>query len=232
LVRFLATAQSPTVCADYRVMPPDVLSVTAAPTEEYANLTVRLGPDGKAFLPLVGTYDFANKTTTQIAAELTEKLRDYYEDVQVTVAVQNYQSQKFYVFGEVSRPGVYAFTGSDSVVSALAAAQPTRLAAPEKICLIRGLSPMPGTAGVEVDASGNVMNKTQKITINLWQMARDGRMSANVTLADNDVIYVPANPMAQVGLALQNLLLPANPVVQVAHLPADTVGGVQPEPGK
>ena len=228
LLQFLATTHTPMSNAEYRVMPPDVLSVTANPAPEYAGLNVRVGPDGKAFLPLVGELHLANKTTTEIAAELTENLQDYYEDVQVTVAVEGYLSQKYFVFGEVGRPGVYAYRGSDTLLSALASAGPTRLAMPEKIYLVRGLHALPGDEGIEVDENGLMKNNVQKITINLWEMARDGKLPGNVALANNDVIYVPAHPLAKVGLALQNLLFPAKPAIDVAHVPSDIGRGVGP----
>lgn len=221
LVRFLATADAPGRGGEYHVMPPDVLTIQASPTEEYANRTVKVGPDGKAFLPLVGAFELAGKTTTEIAGELTENLRDYYEDVQVTVTISQYASQKYYVMGEVSRPGVYPYTGNDSLLAAIAGAGPTRLAWPERVYLVRGLDPLPGESGLEVNADGRVGGKLQKIRINIMEMARDGDLSANVTLAQNDVIFVPANPFAKVGLAIQNLLLPATPAVQAAGFPYD-----------
>jgi hypothetical protein len=51
------------------------------------------------------------------------------------------------------------------------------------------------------------------------EMAADGHLSANLALAQDDVIYVPANPFAKVGLAIQNLLLPATPAVSAVGLP-------------
>ncbi len=222
LMRFLASSKN---CmhgtTEYRIMPPDVLVITATPTEEYNNRLVRVGPDGKAFLPLVGVFKLANKSTSQIAAELTENLHDYYEDVQVTVTVAEYASQKYYVLGEVSHPGVFPFTGNDNFISAVAAASPTRLAWPERIYVVRGLNPLPGEQPVRMDAKGklNTGAKLQRIRVNLMEMAKDGELSGNVTLAENDVIYVPANPFAKVGLAIQDLLLPASPAVSAAGFP-------------
>lgn len=232
LIRFLVSAKNAQKTnAEYRVMPPDVLVINVTPTEEYANRAVRVGPDGKAFLPLVGSFQLAGKTTTQIAAELTENLRDYYDEVQVTVSVAEYRSQKFYILGEVTRPGTYPYTGNDNLISAVAAAVPSRLAWPERIYVVRGLDPVPGEKGVQVDARGRVAPKPQRIRVNLMEMARDGNLSANLALTENDVIYVPANPFAKVGLAIQNLLLPAAPAVSAAGFPyqiRDSAEGTYP----
>jgi len=223
LMQFLATAHAPTGCEEYRVMPPDSLMITARPTDEFNGLTVTVGPDGKAFLPLVGNYMFADKTTEQIAAELTENLLDYYEDVQVTVTVRAYLSQRYFVQGEVARPGVYPFTGNDTLISALAAASPTRMALPERIIVVRGLDPLPDVNGVPVDQQGRIKNRTQKITINLNALIKGEGPTANFMLANNDVIYVPTHPLAEVGLALQKVLFPIRPLVSTVGAPRDVV---------
>lgn len=221
MMQFLATAQTSIGGEHYKVMPPDVISITARPTEEYDGLMVQIGPDGRAFLPLIGSYQIAGKTTSQIAAELTENLQDYYQDVQVTVSVEHYRSQRYYVFGEVSRPGMYPYTGTDSVISALSVAGPTRLAEPESVTIIRGLAPIPGQRGVEVDQNGEIVGNVQRIRVNLWEMARDGQLDGNLALANNDVIYVPAHPLAKVGLALQSVLFPISPMVETVGSPYD-----------
>ncbi len=227
LGKFLATAQGPVGCSQYRVMPPDVIAIEARPTQEYEGLVIKIGPDGKAFLPLIGEFSLANKTTTQIAAELTENLRDYYEDVQVSVSVLEFRSQKYVVLGHVARPGVYPFTGNDTLVGAVAMAGPTRLAMPEKIKLIRGLHARPRLTPLEYDADGKIKDELQKVTINMMEMVRDGDISANVLLAANDVIYVPASPMAKIGLAIQSVLFPFRPAADVVSAPGSFIEGYQ-----
>ena len=229
LLQFLATCHTPTGCEEYRVMPPDSLKITARPTDEFNGLNVRVGPDGKAFLPLIGSYSFADKTTSQIAAELTENLLDYYEDVQVTVAMLAYRSQRFFVWGEVSKPGVYAFTGNDTLLSALSSASPTRMSLPERIVVIRGMDPLPNSDGVPVDQRGRIENRAQKITINLNDMVKRGESPANFMIAKNDVIYVPTHPLAKVGLALQKVLFPIRPMVQTMGAPYDIVDAASGE---
>jgi len=229
MMQFLAAAHTPTGCDEYRVMPPDKLKITARPTDEFTGLNVQVGPDGKAFLPLIGSYLFANKTTSQIAAELTENLLDYYEDVQVTVSVSAYRSQRFYIWGEVAKPGVYPFTGNDSLLSALSSACPTRMSRPERIVVVRGLDPLPNADGLPVDQQGRIKNRTQKITVNMSAMVKRGESPANFLIANNDVIYVPAHPLAKVGLAFQKILFPIRPMTQTIGSPYDIVDAASGE---
>ena len=59
--------------------------------------------------------------------------------------------------------------------------------------------------------------------VNLMAMIKKGDMSKNVYLQPDDVIYVPANPLAAVGLALQQLLLPIRPAAETISVPTSAV---------
>lgn len=217
---FLERERGLTGVNEYRVMPPDVLAVSATPTEEFQGIAATVGPDGRVTLPLVGEFYVSGKTTTEIAAELTERLADYYQDVQVTVQVQRYLSQTYYVFGQVSSPGAYPFTGSTSLLDALAMAQPTSLAMPERIQLIRCTNDdREGGYMPVIDEEGNISPDALTMTIDLNDMIRKGDFSMNVLLGPNDVIYVPANPLAKVGLSLQSVLFPAATAIQTVGVP-------------
>ncbi|NLF29255.1 MAG: hypothetical protein GX591_00040 [Planctomycetes bacterium] len=220
MLQFLATTHSPTGCAEYVVMPPDGLSIVARPTDEFHGYGVTVGPDGTSSLPLIGRYMFAGKTTSQIAAEIKERLLEYYEDVEVTVNVSAYRSQRYYVFGQVARKGSFPFTGNDTIISVLAAASPTELAMPQRITVIRGMDPMPDGQGIPVDQDGRIKNQTQRITIDLAAMVRSGA-PANFRIANNDIIYVPAHPLAKVGLGLRQVLFPITPAIETLEAPRD-----------
>jgi protein involved in polysaccharide export with SLBB domain len=56
--------------------------------------------------------------------------------------------------------------------------------------------------------------------INMMHMIQKGEFSQNVLLKSGDVVYVPPNPLAAVGLALQQLLFPILPAAQSVSAPA------------
>jgi protein involved in polysaccharide export with SLBB domain len=134
----------------------------------------------------------------EVETLLAEKLRTYYKDVKVHVDV-DYRSQWYYVFGETAQSGPKRYTGRDTLVAALAEAQPTRQAWPERIYVIKP-SPDPDKRHVTV--------------INLKDITQRGDSTSNVLLEQDDIVYVPANPLAAIGFALQNLLFPIEPLVQ------------------
>lgn len=63
-------------------------------------------------------------------------------------------------------------------------------------------------------------NVSHVMVVNLKHMVEKGDMSKNVLLRPDDVIYVPPTPLAEVGLALQQLLLPIRPAAETIYEPA------------
>jgi len=226
---FLHEPRTAVVGVEYRVMPPDVIAISSRHVQEIDGLSQQIRPDGKVNLPLVGEVFVAGKTPAEIEYALTEAAKEYYEQVDATVTVQSYNSQKFYVFGQVSKPGPMPWTGRDTLLDALAKAQPTQLAWPERIIVVRGDAPQEGgqaatqpswkywRSGVHPERPDS---PRRKLTINLMAMVRQGDMANNILLQPNDIIYVQPNPFAKVGLWIQNLLFPIRPAVQTITTPA------------
>lgn len=190
----------------YRIGPPDVIEFKSYRIREIDGHREAVSPDGKVNLPLLGTMVVAGKTTEEIRNELIAKAQFYYDDADVTVRVSKYASKKFFVFGQVSAPGAYFYTGANTVLNTLAQAQPTELADPTQIQILR---PSP---------DGQLR---ARMTINLDEMVTMGDTTLNAVLQEGDIIYVPANGMAKVALAMEQLLLPLRPITGVVNGPGD-----------
>jgi polysaccharide export outer membrane protein len=184
----------------YMVSPPDIITIRAPLAPELNNVKQQIAPDGTLNLDLLGHVAIAGKSPQEIEDLLTASLRTYYKDVKVHVDVE-YKSQWYYVFGETANSGPKRFTGRDTLVQALAEAQPTRLAWPERIYVIKP-SPDPDQRHVTV--------------VNFKEIIQQGNSTPNVLLEQDDIVYVPLNPLANIGVAVQNLLFPAQPVFQAA----------------
>jgi len=190
---------------DYRLAPPDAIQITSKRVREINGHRETIRPDGKITLPLLGSVFVANKTLEQVSAELEAMAQQYYEDADVSIRVDRFASKKIFVFGEVTLPGAYPYDGANTVLETLAQAYPTRLADPDKILIVR-----PGKDGEIIS----------RMTVSLNKMIREGDVTLDAVLEEGDVIYVPANPLASVGLALQQLLLPIQPAANVVRGPA------------
>ena len=116
---------APTSAKEYRVYPPDTLTITSRRvTEINATQGQQVRPDGRINLPLLGELLVAGKTPKEIQDKIEELAKAYYDEVDVTVTVTGYNSQKFYIFGQVGTAGPMPWTGRDTLLEALAKAQP------------------------------------------------------------------------------------------------------------
>ncbi len=232
---FLQEPRAPVSATEYRVLPPDVISVTSRHVPEVNNVTQQVRPDGKVNLPLLGELYVAGKTPQEIEESLTALAKEYYEEVDATVTVTQYRSQMIYVFGQVSRPGPRPWTGTDTLLDVLAVAQPTQLAWPEKIKIVRLSKPKRGgylsdseykkamnekAAAQPTETTSKEEAKSVVLEINLMKMIQEGDASRNVMLQSDDVVYVPPNPLAAVGLAIQQILFPIRPGAEIVSAPA------------
>jgi polysaccharide export outer membrane protein len=77
--------------------------------------------DGVVSLPLVGDVPAAGRTESELQGEIVARLKDgYYQDPKVSLEIITYRP--FYILGEVSRPGAYAYTTGLTFYAAVATA--------------------------------------------------------------------------------------------------------------
>jgi polysaccharide export outer membrane protein len=93
-------------------------------------------PDGKITIPLIGDVQAGGMTPIQLTKELTEKLANYVNRPDVTVTVQEVRSKKYYVDGEVGRPGEYPLITPTKVLEAISKAGGFKEFANQKAVLI------------------------------------------------------------------------------------------------
>lgn len=84
--------------------------------------TVQVRPDGKISMPLIGELQATGRTPLQLETEITEKLKTYMAQPDVTVIVEQINSQKFNILGKVAKPGSYPLTTTTTVLDAIAEA--------------------------------------------------------------------------------------------------------------
>src|SRR5438477_3086207 len=111
-----ARAQEPQTAnppiTDYIVGPQDVLTITSY---DQADLSGRftLEADGTFTYPLIGRVKAGGLTLRSLETALKKRLKDegFFNNPQISVAVETYKSQKIFVVGEVRLPGAYPLSG-------------------------------------------------------------------------------------------------------------------------
>lgn len=78
--------------------------------------------DGKISLPLIGEIQAAGETPLQLQHNITEGLKSYITAPTVTVIVQEINSKKFNILGQVAKPGSYSLSLASTVMDAIALA--------------------------------------------------------------------------------------------------------------
>jgi polysaccharide biosynthesis/export protein len=99
----------------------DVLAINVWKEPDISR-SIPVRSDGKISLPLVGELQASGQTPAKLEVEIANKLKSYIAEPEVTVMVQQINSQKFNVLGQVVKPGSYVITNSPTVLDAIALA--------------------------------------------------------------------------------------------------------------
>ena len=132
--------------------------------------------DGKISLPLIGEVQAAGNTPTKLEQEITSRLKNFIGEPEVTVIVQQVNSQRFSVLGQVNKPGSYLLANSATVLDAIAIAGGFRDFAKKKsIYVLRESSDGTRT----------------RIAFNYNEIVKGEGRAQNVRLAAHDTVVVP-----------------------------------------
>ena len=167
------TRVSPTAAVDpktYVIEAEDIVSVRVWREPEMSGLfTVR--PDGKISLHLVGEVQAGGLTPDQLQTKVIEALQSVMNRPQVVVAVQDVRSKRYFISGEVNRPGQYQLVSKISIMEALSMAGGFR-----EFANIKGIK---------------VMRGQERIKFNYKEVIKGKKLEQNIELKPGDHIVVP-----------------------------------------
>jgi polysaccharide export outer membrane protein len=128
-------------------------------------------PDGKITLGLGGEVQAAGLTPDALGKKITEVLSNFVNSPQVTVSVQQVNSKRYYISGEVNRSGVFPMVMPTTILEALVNAGGFRdFANSKKIVILRG---------------------TKRLNFNYKEVIKGKNLEQNVLLENGDHIVVP-----------------------------------------
>ena len=116
-----AVKKPATADPNYVIGAQDVLDINVWKEPDVSRV-VPVRPDGKISLPLLNDVQAGGLTPDQLAAKVTEELKKYVTNPQVTVIVTAINSQRVYILGEVTRPGAFPLLPGMTVLQALSSA--------------------------------------------------------------------------------------------------------------
>lgn len=122
----------------YQIGPEDVLMIRVWREPELSG-PVAVRPDGMISLPLLNDVQAGGMTPDKLAENLKQAFMQYITEPEVMVQVSQVNSKKYFVHGEVGRPGQYQLVVPTTVSQALAIAGGFReYANTREIIVIRG----------------------------------------------------------------------------------------------
>lgn len=110
---------APIIDQAYVIGAEDILDISVWHEAELTR-QVLVRPDGKITIPLAGELTAAGLTLPQLSSAITEGLKKYIITPEVNVAVQAVNSKKYYVQGQVLKPGPYPLVVPTTVMEGLA----------------------------------------------------------------------------------------------------------------
>ena len=127
--------------------------------------------DGKITLPLVGDIEAGGLTADEVSKNLTTALSKLIVKPLVTVTVQQVLSKKYYMDGEIGRPGEYPLAAPTTVLEAISLAGGLRdFANGKKIYILRG---------------------SERLKFNYKDVIKGKNLEQNIPLKSGDHIVVP-----------------------------------------
>ena len=158
----------------YVIGPEDVLYIHVW-REEALSRRVPVRMDGNISLPLIHEIKAAGLTPLQLEAAITERLKGFYENPNVSVIVEEANSFKVYISGEVMKPGVYRLREETTILQIIPMAGGfTDWAKRKKILVIRKEN-----------------GKEKRLIVDYKKAMKGDDPNSNIVLRSGDTIIVP-----------------------------------------
>jgi len=199
---------------NYILQPPDQIVVHCSEVPEINGQAQLIRPDGKIGFEDIGEIEAAGRTPEQLANILRGKVLELYKlegDNPVNIRIITYQSKKYYVLGQVARPGPQVYSGRDTLFGALALTQPTNLAWVNRIQVIR--------------PSRDENVKAKIFEVNWDRMGAHGEISKDVLLQEGDVIFVPPTILAAIAMKIEEFITPLGRALSGAYMAERAAAG-------
>ena len=143
-----------------------------------------VGPDGMVTLKYAGAIRIADLTREAAGNAITSAMSRYYNNLQVTVSIDKYSSNRVRVIGYVQHPGEILFEGTPTLLDAIGRA---------------GLiSPTVTSNGVQSNVGPGIpetctiyRGNDTAVQVELRKLLVSGNTLADMRLRRNDIVYVP-----------------------------------------
>lgn len=168
------------VSDEYTIGAEDVLEITVWRNQDLSK-TVQVRPDGRFSMPVIRDVVAVGKTPSQLADEITRKLREYVQNPVVAISVKEVNSYSIFVLGEVVKPGKYPLKSRTTLL--------------QGITIAGGFTPVAARNQVVVFRFGENGSGMQTLTSSYDDIVLRGGIGQNLELRAGDTVVVPSEAM-------------------------------------
>ncbi len=164
----------------YTIGAEDVLEITIWRNQDLSK-TVQVRPDGRFSLPVIRDVVAVGKTPSQLADEITRKLKEYVQNPVVAISVKEVNSYSIFVLGEVVRPGKYPLKSKTTLL--------------QGITIAGGFTPVAARNQVVIFRFGENGSGMQTLMSSYDDIVLRGGIAGNLELKSGDTVVVPSEAM-------------------------------------
>ena len=168
------------VGSEYVIGAEDVLDITVWRNPDLSK-QVQVRPDGRISMPIIRDVVAVGKTPTQLAEEMTNKLKEYVQNPVVAVTLKEVNSSNIFLLGEVAHPGKYPLKSKTTLLQGITIAGGFKeSAARNQIVIFRFTETAPGQ---------------KRLTASYDDIVLRSGISDNFELKPGDTLVVPSESM-------------------------------------
>jgi len=159
--------------------------------------TVTIDPQGNIYLPLAGEITASGMTISDLRQTITIRLSKYIKNPAVEINASVIQSQKYYVLGEIEKPGVYTFKQQTNILGGVVEAGGFTLDANlNKVLLLRNQK------GVY---------RPRRLNLDIDEISESALLAVATDIQNGDIVYVPPKFIADLErffIRFNNIIVP------------------------
>jgi polysaccharide export outer membrane protein len=168
------------VSSEYIIGAEDILEITVWRNADLSKI-VQVRPDGRISMPIVRDMVAVGKTPSQLAEEMTNKLKEYVQNPVVAISLKEVNSSNIFVLGEVAHPGKYPLKSKTTLLQGITVAGGfTPIAARNQIVIFRFTENAPGI---------------KRLTASYDEIVLRSGINENFELKSGDTVVVPSEAM-------------------------------------
>jgi polysaccharide export outer membrane protein len=163
---------------EYIIGQGDEMDITFLYNSDLNLLGIKVRPDGRISLPVVGDIRAAGMTTTALDSIITARYATILREPQITVIMKRFTESFVYVLGEVDMAGAFELEPGLTLLGALAKSRgPNERGRKSSVLVIRRISD-DRIVGMQFD---------------LNDLLEKGRFDLDIPLRADDIVYVPTS---------------------------------------